>query len=181
MKRLTCVIVALVMIINILPTQAGAEKFSFDDVNKEAWYYDYACYVSDKGIMTGVGDNKFLPDSSITVAEVITIASRIHADSHGDVIADIGAEKWYKKYTEYADKNKIATKLRFGYSYESEATRAEVASVFASLICDDEVCNSGVTYVPDMRDKARLAEFVDGTDYQSVLNLMRAGVVKGKD
>ena len=46
---------------------------TFSDVASTDWFADAVKYVSDKGMMNGVGGNKFVPSASVTRAEVAAI------------------------------------------------------------------------------------------------------------
>ena len=49
---------------------------TFSDVASTDWFADAVKYVSDKGMMNGVGGNKFAPSASATCAEVAAILMR---------------------------------------------------------------------------------------------------------
>ena len=53
------------------PEQPSTKTFS--DVASTDWFADAVKYVSDKGMMNGVGGNKFAPSASVTRAEVAAI------------------------------------------------------------------------------------------------------------
>ncbi|MBQ4526875.1 MAG: S-layer homology domain-containing protein [Clostridia bacterium] len=45
-------------------------KSSFDDVADSHWAYNYISWATEKGIVQGVGDNKFEPDRTVTAKEL---------------------------------------------------------------------------------------------------------------
>lgn len=51
---------------------------SFTDVDSSAWYAREVKYVVEKGLMDGKGNGKFLPNSTITRAEVAAVVARLH-------------------------------------------------------------------------------------------------------
>ena len=79
----------------------------FTDVNEKSWYSAEVKSAYEIGLMTGVSSSLFSPDSSVSVAECITMASRIHAIHNNKEIPDIDGSAWYDKYVDYAVENKI--------------------------------------------------------------------------
>lgn len=63
----------------VLP--AGA----FSDVPAGAWYADAAQICVDRGLLKGTGADTFSPDNAVTLAEVMTVAVRLHYQTHGGV------------------------------------------------------------------------------------------------
>ena len=60
-------------------TKVADEKPSttgYVDVASSAWYNDAIQYVTDKGLMSGTGDNKFSPSSSTTRGMLMTVLAR---------------------------------------------------------------------------------------------------------
>lgn len=63
----------------LLPCQALA----FSDVPEGAWYADSVELCAGKGLLQGTGEGAFSPEGSVTLAEVMTAAARIHYQSEG--------------------------------------------------------------------------------------------------
>ena len=57
----------------------------FDDVEKDDWFYSYVITLKEKGIMQGESNNLFVPDDSITRADICTLIYRIYLSAHSDV------------------------------------------------------------------------------------------------
>ena len=49
---------------------------AFTDLNPNAWYYEHVAYVTETGLMKGVGGNCFAPDMTLTRAQLATILYR---------------------------------------------------------------------------------------------------------
>lgn len=62
------------------------DSSTYADVYDDDWYYYYVGFAYEYGIMTGTGDNMFTPDGNITLAEAITVASRLNAKYYGNTI-----------------------------------------------------------------------------------------------
>ena len=84
----------------------------FTDVSSAEWYASSVKDAYEFGIMNGVGGSLFNPDGTLSVAEGITIASRIHQTMNGTSIADTDGE-WYKKYVDYAIAEGFMTEGQF--------------------------------------------------------------------
>ncbi len=48
-----------------------------DDKDVKSWAKSYVAFMSDKGIVKGVGDNKFAPTKTLYIQEAMTMASRM--------------------------------------------------------------------------------------------------------
>ena len=148
----------------------GVSSLYFSDVPQNAWYGDYVNKVSDEGIITGVGDNKFDPDGDFTVAQCLAVASRIHAGGNEIEKTD---GSWYSPYVDYCIKNGIIKPEDFD-SYTRAVTRKEAAVIFSA-------CLSGQELLPinDIKGIADIPRDDDG--YGAVLSLYNAGVLSGSD
>ena len=75
-----------------VPQEPGDQEIAsipFSDVKEGAWYYTAVAYVWETGIMTGVADGIFAPDSPVNRAMAWTILARM-ADADTE-----GGETWY--------------------------------------------------------------------------------------
>ena len=72
--------------------QAEADDFNiYSDVTPDKWYYEDIKYVHEKGIMNGVGDGKFAPNSTLTFRQFYTILYRAAGSPEAlDYIAEHG-------------------------------------------------------------------------------------------
>lgn len=158
---------------------AGFEKTTtyadgtFTDVPDSEWYASEVKSAYELGFMNGVGGSLFSPDGTVTVAEAVTMASRVHANYNGAAIDSASDGEWYTPYVKYAVSNKIITEKQFD-DYDRPITRGEMAEVFyASVPADYLKAVNNVDYLPDVNEKA---------DYRDeILALYQAGVVMGND
>ena len=146
----------------------------FTDVAAEAWYAGSVADAYEIGFMRGTAENAFSPDDGVTVAEGITMASRIHAINGGEAApGNSESGNWYDSYVAYAVGKGIITAETFD-DYERPMTRAEMATVFCdALPADYFTAINAVDAVPDVNERAPYAE--------KILRLYRAGVVMGSD
>ena len=72
------------------------ESKSFSDVKTGDWYADAVKYVSDKGLMSGTGSDKFAPSATTTRAMLMTVLARYAGED------TTGGTTWYEKSMEWA-------------------------------------------------------------------------------
>lgn len=71
----------------------------FTDVASGKWYAAEVKSSYELGLMNGQSDTLFAPEGNVTVAEGITMASRVHSIYNGKTIAEKNGGKWYDKKT----------------------------------------------------------------------------------
>lgn len=165
------------------------EKFAdltFKDVDKNSWYVTYVYMANFAGIMQGKSKDKFDPFGNITMAELATVAAKIHSErmvSRSEIVSKKG-EEWYMPYVRYCYENGIyndenvnkgITSLKDCQNWNRPAKRSEVAGMLAR--CDNfykkGFINPDVplTDIPDVNNNMKFS--------QEILILYRAGVVVG--
>ncbi len=86
-------------------TKIADEKPSangYVDVASSAWYNDAVQYVTDKGLMSGTGDNKFSPNASTTRGMLMTVLARYAGQDTS------GSTPWYQKGMDWAKANGVS-------------------------------------------------------------------------
>ena len=82
----------------------------FPDVTEGDWFYDAVRYAYENGLMDGVGDNLFAPNSQTTRAQLVTILYRLAGEPEpgGDSgFSDVAAGTWYTDAVVWAAENGI--------------------------------------------------------------------------
>ena len=82
----------------------------FTDVMEGDWFYDAVVYAYETGLMDGVGDNLFAPNSQTTRAQLVTILHRLAGEPEpgGDSgFSDVAAGTWYTDAVAWAAENGI--------------------------------------------------------------------------
>ncbi|RKD33501.1 S-layer homology domain-containing protein [Thermohalobacter berrensis] len=115
----------------------------FKDIPREHPDYDYIRAIKEKGIMNGVGDNKFLPEGNLTRAQAITIVIRTlglerlapNLPFNTRFKDDQDIPLWAKKAIYVADQIGLAEGTPEGYIYPNEyMTKAEAAAFLNRFI-----------------------------------------------
>ncbi|MDW5299845.1 MAG: S-layer homology domain-containing protein [Sedimentibacter sp.] len=102
----------------------GTDRFANDVINSY-----------ETGLFKGKSENIFDPYGNITLAEAITLVSRVHSIYNGGtgIIEDNDSSEWFSKYVDYAVDNELLEPSEFSNLY-ANATRAEIAYLFCKAI-----------------------------------------------
>ncbi len=186
MKKILSVLLATTFCINtILPVFANGSYTSFSanrtytnqfvDIKDSDWFAPYVKQCFETDIMSGKSDNKFEPNSYLTLAETITLSANIHSlFTTGKKVAPGAGASWYTPYVDYALKNNIISK---SYSnYNIYASRKDVAKIFVKSLPDGNL--SKVREIPD-GSIPDVPMSMDGAN--EIYTLYRAGVLSGND
>ena len=124
--------------------------------------------------MNGRDNGTFDPNGNVTLAEAITVASRVNALYNGKTIAAAAAgQKWYDTYVAYAQTAGIIKAGQFA-DVTRPATRSEVAVMFANAMpAAWFTAKNMFTSIPDVASS--------DAAYKQILTLYNAGVVVGVD
>ena len=145
----------------------------FTDVKDNAWYAKEVASAYELGFMDGMSDTAFSPATTVTVAQGITMASRVHAVYTGKTVAEVGGGQWYDMYVKYAKENGIIDENQFD-SYTRELKRHEMAELFYDAMPEGYFnAINDVDYIPDVPVGAMYGE--------KLLALYNAGIVMGSD
>ena len=155
------------------PAETKEFPVSYNDVNKDDWYFRAVEFMKENGIVTGYPDGSFKPNGYITRAEFATMASRFDnlAQNTANAFTDVTSDYWGAKYINSA----VAKGWINGYpdgtfKPEKDITRAEVVTVTNHMLyreADKEFVD---------RNEDKLIKFVDLTDknYWAYYNIREA-------
>jgi len=147
---------------------------SFSDVEPEAWYYESVAAAYELGLMEGTSTGLFSPDSSLTVAEAITLACRILCIYRDEVYNFTGGDTWYQPYVDYAVNMGMMSEYSFD-DYTAPATRAEVASLFGKFP------EQMLTQINQIQSFSIPGVWEDDACYGMIYRLYAAGIFTGSD
>lgn len=136
------------MFYNLLQNKTADQNVKFTDVAATAWYSNAVSTLAARGVINGVGDNKFAPEKTISRAEFTAIAVRLaKSNAAADTkFADVSANAWYSG----AVRTAISYGWITGYSDNTfrpnnRITRAEVVTVVNRMLarsCDKTSADS---------------------------------------
>lgn len=149
------------------------EAGQFSDVKQGDWFAANVKTAFELGLMKGKSASVFAPNETITVAEAITVATRvrdIYYDEGTSFTAKGGA--WYQPYVDYALDHKMLSNDMIG-SYDEPATRAQMAWLLSCAVPEEalEAVDPNVAF-------SDVGDF--GPYDDAIMTLARAGVLTGK-
>jgi len=106
--------------------------FSFSDVKENDWFYESIRFVNEKGLMSGVSETSFAPNSKLTRAMLVTILYRLqNSPECGEApFTDIPAGQWYTKPVAWAAENKVVSGMGNGvFAPNVDITREQIAVI----------------------------------------------------
>ena len=109
MKRFSTIMLCVVMLFS-LATSACAAENGYTDVNGDEWYAAAVLALREKGIMDGVGNNRFDPEGVFTRAQLATVLYRLAgkpAVSGEDGFSDTQSGQWYSDAVLWASQNGV--------------------------------------------------------------------------
>ena len=165
----------------VIPTDPGLSNFKsvntytagqFADVAASYWGAPNIAKAYELGLMKGSSDSAFDPEGSVTVAQTVTMAARLHS------IYTTGSENfvqsgvWYQTYVDYCKANGILKK-DFA-DYNAPAKRADFAAILAAALPAEAL--SAINQVGSIPDVAEASE-----NGAAIYALYRAGILTGND
>ena len=147
----------------------------FEDVCSADWYSLNAALVYELGLMNGVDETHFDPSGSVTFAQAVTLAARIHSSYYDKTVRSAkSGEEWYQPYVDYASQNKL---MPFDINdYSQLVSREQFVMLLAQVVSDVDlqpINILGDNAIPDVKSTDACAE--------AVYRFYRAGVLTGSD
>lgn len=161
-------------------TRGKLPKFS--DVSQKEWYALWVDIAYNVGLISGVGNNRFHPDGTMSIAETLQLAATIESRYRDDSFHKSSGQTkpyWYTGAVNYCVASGIIRSGQFTQSdYERPATRLEMAQIFAAT--------SPVKNMPVLNHSVRVRVFIpdilptsEGAD--AVYSLYEKGLLSGVD
>ena len=159
--------------------QTGSEQpepqpTTFSDVPDSAWYAQYAGKAAQAGLMNGTGGSRFSPDATLSTAEVVTLAARLHAERNGKTLPQ-GGSPWYQGAYDYCIDNGLFTAAEVPLSTMTRtATRYQMVDLLDRAVPDSEKAAIKTVAdgdIPDLRESDPYGPVV--------YRWYRAGIVEG--
>ena len=105
----------------------------FPDVTEGDWFYDAVRYAYETGLMDGVGDSLFAPNSETTRAQLVTILYRLEGEpevSGTSGFTDVEADTWYTDAVAWAAANGIVNGVsETEFAPGKDITREQLATI----------------------------------------------------
>ena len=135
----------------------------YADVPENSWYYSAVKYVTDEGIMNGIGGNKFGPTGTVTRGTLMTMLARYDGQD------TTGGSTWYEKGMEWAKAEGVSD----GTAPERTITRSETVTMLWRYMGEPEVDQD----LSEYSDAGQIQSWAQEAMEWAVLT----GVIKGND
>lgn len=170
-RRLVTGAVSIALALTMVSTSAFAASVKFTDVPSDHWASSFISEMADKGVMSGVGNNKFSPSSTLTGAEFVTMVVR---QFYEDKIGASG-DMWYSAFMDVAEKEGILSGT--GITAEGTISRYDMAQLMYNVLKAQ-----GVTTSP-LSDTSKVADWSSvPSGYQDAVSVCyNMGMLSGID
>ncbi len=157
------------------------EGLPFTDVAEEQWFYDAVEYVYENGLMNGVTETTFEPDSTTTRGMIVTVLYRMAgspAVTGENAFTDVEAGSWYEDAIIWAAANGIVEGYGDGTFFpDADVTREQMAAIlyrYAEYAGLDVTGRGDLTAFPDGETVSAWAE-------ENVAWAVAEGLLTGRD
>lgn len=134
-KRLLSLVLTFVLALSLgVPAFATVEDTGFSDVDAGAWYAEAVMYCREHGLMSGIGNNQFAPESSLTRAQLAAVLYRIAgspAATGTDSFTDTVDGAWYSSAVLWASRQGLVSGYGGGlFGPNDPVTREQMTAIF---------------------------------------------------
>ena len=164
------------------PTESAEQlQRRFADVFQTAWYAEDVSFVCEKGLMTGVSEERFAPDTVVTRGQAVVVLWRLAGSpkSAGREFTDVRPGAWYEDAAAWASANGIADGYADGrFGADDEAAREQLAAMLYRYVKMQGGGFTGMWYFPLRYDDASaVSAWADEAMHWCVMN----GLLSGTD
>ncbi|MBQ2997068.1 MAG: S-layer homology domain-containing protein [Oscillibacter sp.] len=144
----------------------------FADVAASYWGAPNVAKAYELGLMKGSSDTAFDPEGSVTVAQTVTMADRLHSIYATGSENFVQSGLWYQTYVDYCKANGILKKDF--EDYNAPAKRSDFAAILAAALPAEALSAiNTVSVIPDVAEESENGE--------AIYALYRAGILTGND
>ena len=140
LKRMGAILMALALVLSWnLTAFAAVEDTGFSDVAADAWYADAVLWASQRGVISGYGNNLFGTNDPVTREQIATILWRYAGSPSADAGQDFADESEIASYAaaavDWARANGVVSGVDGNrFLPGSNATRAQVATILRNYL-----------------------------------------------
>lgn len=150
------------------------EASPFTDINSSNWFYSDVLSAVKMGLINGMADTTFVPNGTMTNAQVIKLAACAHQKYNEGAVTLTNGSPWYKSYADYALKNGLISEAPA--NYDAACARSYYIAVMYKALPESEYAKINTIADNAVPDVPRGAEY-----YDEIYAFYRAGIVTGID
>lgn len=142
----------------VFTEEEPASTLPFSDVASDDWFCEAVQYVFDNGMMNGVGNDSFAPDSNLTRGMVAQVLYNLEdaPEAGSDAFGDVEAGQWYADAVNWAAANDIVSGYDDStFGPQKDITREQMAQI---------LYNYAVFKGYDVSAQGDLSAFEDGSE-----------------
>ena len=161
-------------------TEETCPMAAFSDLVYTAWYHDGVHYALENGLMVGMGDTMFGPDSKVTRAQLVTILWRMEGSpvvNYLMTFEDVPQDAWYAEAVRWATAEKIVNGYSsFEYGSNDEITREQMATMLYRYMQYKGYDISTKADINSYTDFDNISEYA----VEAIQYAVGSGLIKGK-
>ena len=163
------------------PGDGGCVMAAYEDLDCVAWYHDGVHFALENGIMNGVSDQMFAPNSSTSRAMIVTMLWRMEGEpvvNDTTRFADVPSDTWYTEAVRWAASERIVD----GYSAERFAPNDNVSREQLATILWRYAKYKGTDKIPASKINLGIyldAEHISRWAYDGMQWAVNAGLITG--
>lgn len=141
----------------VFAEEEPASTLPFSDVASDDWFCEAVQYVFDNGMMNGVGNDLFAPDSNLTRGMIAQVLYNLEGtpEAGSDAFTDVEAGQWYADAVNWAAANDVVSGYGDStFGPQKDITREQMAQI---------LYNYAVFKGYDVSVQGDLSVFSDGT------------------
>lgn len=144
----------------------------FTDVASDAWYYNVVSQAYGKGLISGMSDTEFSPDSSVTGAQLIMMLYR--ADDN--TVSEQTSGNWYDEAVDWAKEKSIISDNN-GWTFDANAdlTREQMMVLLYNYLQYKGNVLSALDDLSSYADSSEISAYAEN----AVKALVGKGIIKG--
>ena len=142
----------------VFTEEEPASTLPFSDVASDDWFCEAVQYVFDNGMMNGVGNDSFAPDSNLTRGMIAQVLYNLEGtpEAGSDAFTDVEAGQWYADAVNWAAANDIVSGYGDStFGPQKDITREQMAQI---------LYNYAVFKGYDVSAQGDLSAFGDGSE-----------------
>ncbi len=153
----------------------------FTDIPSGHWATSYIYYISQRGLMNGMGGFSFAPETTMTRAMFVTVIGRLAGVNTASYtyssFSDVDIGQWYGPYVAWASQNGIVTGYDDGtFRPTASITREQMAVIIIRYASYAGMTLGAVSEEMQFADASSISSWA----VNAVQTAQRAGLINGK-
>ena len=136
---------------------------SFVDVKEGDWFYEDVEYVYEKGLMNGVGNDRFNPGGITSRGQIVTILYRLDGEpavSGRSSFPDVGSGQYYTNAVKWASDHQIVSGYSNGnFGPDDPITREQMAAILYRYASYKKYNVSAQTNLSKFKDAKSISDY----------------------